>query len=50
MQKKVAKEYLEGWLETHPKDKNTLDLEWATARCRDLNNEVDYSFEGELLE
>ena len=35
IQTQVAKEYLKGWLVTHPQERKTASLSWAKEMCQD---------------
>jgi hypothetical protein len=45
-QKVAVKDYLDGWLETHPDEKDEVDLEWAREGCQDTEDEVMYTEDG----
>lgn len=48
--KKVAqKDYIDGWLETHPKDKSWVDNEWADDMLKDTEDDVVYNVKGEII-
>lgn len=48
-QKKACKEYLEGWLVTHPREKNEVDMEWAKQMC-ESDNKTFYNENGDVLD
>ena len=48
-QKVAQQDYLDGWLETHPEEKNDVDLEWAHDMLTDLDAEHLYSPRGNLI-
>lgn len=45
----AAKEYLEGWLETHPEERNELDIQFGYEGCRDTEDEIQYTKLGKVI-
>ena len=45
----AAQDYVDGWLETHPEEKDDWDLDAGHDGCRDTNDEVLYDKEGHVI-
>ncbi len=41
---KACKDYIKGWLETHPKEK--ISMKKAAELCTDINSNVEYNRNG----
>lgn len=48
-QEKVCQDYINGWLVTHPEEKDEVDLNWAKDMCLSDDRTL-YSEDGSVLE